>query len=73
MTIKYVGSIRFRTHAVHISKCDVSDRIYCFKHTNNRCDLAQFDSENSACDYILEPLRSIEYQVVIPEDQESSN
>jgi hypothetical protein len=44
MTIMTVGYVTFNTHQVHISKDDLSDRIYCFKSTNTRCDYAVFDS-----------------------------
>lgn len=70
MTIQALGSIRFRTHQVHISKDSESDRIYCFKSTRTRCELESFDSEALAADYILEPMKTLEYCVVFPGETE---
>lgn len=70
MTIQTIGYVQFKTHQVHISKDSNSDRIYCFKATKTRCDLQTFTDEDAACDYILEPFKSIVYELVIPgEDQ----
>ena len=61
-----IGYIQFKTHNVLISKdTDEPNRIYCFKSTDTRCDLATFTDESSAADYILEPLPSTVYYVKI--------
>lgn len=65
MTIHTMGSIRFTTHTVVVSKDLESDRIYCFKHTDNRCDLASFDHAELAADYIIAPFENIQYYVHI--------
>lgn len=65
MTIQTMGSIRFTTHTVVVSKDMESDRIYCFKHTDNRCDFESFDQVDSAADYIIAPFERIEYYVHI--------
>lgn len=70
MTIRTVGYVTFKTHQVHISKDSDSDRIYCFKSTRSRCDYAVFESEDSACEYILEPFPALVYQVVLSEDRQ---
>lgn len=70
MTINTVGYVTFKTHQVHISKDSDSDRIYCFKSTHTRCDYAIFDSEDSACEYILSPFPALVYQVVLSGDDQ---
>ncbi len=70
MTIHTVGYVTFKTHQVHVSRDDASDRIYCFKSTNSRCDYAVFESEDMASDYILEPFPQLVYQLVLSEDSE---
>ena len=68
MTIRKLGFVQFKTHSVLVSKDDEDLRIYCFKHTNDRCDLASFDSEELAADYIISPMASVQYYVNIHED-----
>lgn len=70
MTIETLGYVQFRTHRVIVSKCDVSDRIYCFKHTPTRCDLASFDSEAEAGEYIITPMETLQYYVEFDKDDE---
>lgn len=71
MTIHSLGYIEFKTHRVLVSKDSDHDRIYCFKHTDNRCDLASFDSEDQAADYILAPFPALVYQLVIGGENQS--
>ena len=66
MTINTLGYIKFRTHRVHIARDD--DHIYCFKMTNNRCDLEVFEDQEQAADYILTPFASVVYEVNLSED-----
>lgn len=68
MTILKIGTVAFKTHRVVVSKDLESDRIYCFKHTDSRCELESFDSEYMAADYIIEPLSNIVYYVKIDGD-----
>ena len=63
MTIHKLGTVQFPTYKVVVSKDDLSDRIYCFKHTNTRCELESFDSEGSAAEYIISPMTRIEYRL----------
>ena len=70
MTILKIGTIAFPTHRVVVSKDDVTDRIYCFKHTNTRCELESFDSEGLAAEYVITPLRSVEYYVKLDEEED---
>lgn len=69
MSIETLGWIQFRTHRVVVSKDDLTDRIYCFKHTETRCELASFADEWEAADYILEPMPTVEYFVRIDGDE----
>ena len=64
-SIQALGYVQFPTHRVHVSKDLDSDRIYCFKSTLTRCDFASFDSEGEACDYILAPMPTIGYQLIL--------
>lgn len=66
--LEQLGWVQFRTHRVIVSKDDVSDRIYCFKHTGRRCEFASFDREDEAADYIIMPLPSVEYYVNFGEE-----
>lgn len=63
MTIHSLGYIQFKTHRVLVSKDPDHDRIYCFKHTDTRCDLESFDSEDMAADYILRPFPALVYEL----------
>jgi hypothetical protein len=69
MTIHALGYIEFKTHSVAISKDSRSLRIYCFKHTQDRCDLESFTDIELAAEYILNPFPSIVYELVFPRDQ----
>jgi hypothetical protein len=71
MTIRALGYVQFKTHHVYISKDTVSDYIHCFKATPTRCDMQIFADEDSACDYILEPMPTIVYSLVIAEDDQT--
>ena len=71
MTIRALGYVEFKTHQVYISKDTDSDLIHCFKATPTRCDMQIFEDEDSACDYILAPMPTIVYELVIPEDDQT--
>lgn len=71
MTIKALGYVQFKTHQVYISQDDTTQLIHCFKATKDRCDMQTFTDQDAACDYILEPFKSIVYELVIPEDRQT--
>ncbi len=60
-----LGYIQFPTHRVHVSKDDLTDRIYCFKSTQSRCEFESFDCEEEACDYIVAALPTVTYQLIL--------
>jgi hypothetical protein len=64
-TLENLGYIQFKTHRVQVSKDSNTDRIYCFKSTQSRCELESFESEEEACDYILKAMPTVEYQLVL--------
>ena len=68
MTIHTLGWIQFRTHRVVVSQDLTTDHILCFKHTDTRCEWESFPDDQQATDYIIEPMRSIQYLVEFPED-----
>ena len=71
MTIQALGYVVFKTHQVYISKDLVTAYIHCFKATDNRCDMQIFADQDSASDYILEPLPSVVYHLVIAGEDQS--
>ena len=66
--IEPLGFIQFPTHRVLVSKDLDTDRIHCFKSTLTRCELESFSTESEAAEYILTPMPSSQYQLVLPED-----
>jgi len=68
MTIQALGYVVFKTHQVYISKDTDTAYIHCFKATNDRCDIEIFADQDSASDYILAPLPTVIYSLVIAED-----
>ena len=60
--MEYLGHIRFRTHAVSVSR-DCQDRLHCFKYNRRKCDLDIFDDLEAAGDWIMEPLPTITYYI----------
>jgi hypothetical protein len=68
MTIHSLGYIKFRTHTVAVSQDSETNHIYCFKHTSSRCELESFSDQELAAEYILTPLSSLGYHLVIPGD-----
>ena len=61
--LERLGYIQFRTHRVSISKDLLNDRIYCFKHTDHRCDLESFNDLELAQEYIVTPFSAGEYRL----------
>jgi hypothetical protein len=70
-TIKPLGYVQFRSHRVHVSHDLTLDQYVCFKSNQDRCDLEAFDELEAAVDYILEPLSSLVYTVIIDEDDQT--
>lgn len=68
MTIKSLGWVEFKTHRVTVSQDDLTHRIYCFKHTKTRCELASFDQEDLAAEFIITPMQTVEYYLNLDED-----
>ena len=66
--LEQLGWVQFRTHRVVVSRDDLTDRIYCFKHTETRCEFDSFDSEWEAADYIIAPMQTIQYYVNLDQD-----
>ena len=65
MHIQSLGYIQFKTHQVAVSRDLDNDHILCFKSTNSRCDFDLFTTEAEAVDYILAPMPSLVYQLVL--------
>ena len=61
--------IKFPTHQSHVT-VDTMGRIHVFKYGNQTCDFDVFTEEEQfeASDYILTPLATIYYRVVIHGD-----
>ena len=62
-----ITHIRFTTHQVYISQDD-RNRLFCFKSNEVACDMAVFDNQHDAADYILEPLSYVTYRVTFEDD-----
>lgn len=65
-----IATVQLRSHRVVIRQDTETGRIYCFKYTPSRCDMASFDSGELAGEYILEEFDPIRYYIDIPEDSE---
>lgn len=60
-----VALIRFPSHHVQVSMDQELGTIYCFKYTDDRCDLQSFTDQEAAGDYILEPMPDRVYRVCL--------
>lgn len=58
-----VAIIRFPSHSVQVSMDHDIGKIYCFKYTDQRCDIQSFLDQEAAGDYILEPFPEMVYKV----------
>lgn len=58
----FQAHLRFSTHSVYIETLE--DRIRCFKYRRSQCDWAVFYDQESAAEWILEPLEDVEYRFV---------
>ena len=67
--IDKLALIRFNTHSVHITRDVQAGLIHCFKYNSirTRCDMATFDNDEAASDYILEPLPALVWEVTVEE------
>lgn len=59
--------INFNSHRVHVSRDDDTGQIICFKYDGSACDFQSFesDAEYACADWIVEPLPTISYRVVV--------
>jgi hypothetical protein len=63
-----VCTIQFNTHTVSVNLDD--DGVYhVFKYTTDRCELESFQNREDAEEYILYPLPSMQYSLIINEDE----
>jgi hypothetical protein len=72
-SIKTLGYVQFATHRVDVSHDDASDQYVCFKSTDTRCDFETFQEIESAVDYILEPMPSLVYNLVLGGDPDGKS
>ena len=63
-TIHNFAVINFVTHSVNIS-LDEDHRVYCFKYVSSRCDIASFDNNEDAVEWIIESMPSMSWRVDI--------
>lgn len=64
MKLEDIATITFHTHRCTIRQ-DEEDRVYVFKHTDNRCDLDSFDTVPEAVEWIIEGLPSLVWCISI--------
>ena len=64
-----ITHIKFTSHQVYISQDD-KNKLFCFKSNEVCCDMAVFDNQHDAADYILEPLSYIHYRVTFEDDHD---
>lgn len=64
-----VCTIQFNTHTVSVN-LDDNGIYHVFKYTTDRCELESFENREDAEEYILYPLPSINYSLIIHEDDE---
>jgi hypothetical protein len=59
--------INFNSHRVHVSRDDDNGQIICFKYDGSACDFQSFepDEQYTCADWIVEPLPTISYRVVV--------
>ena len=64
--------INFNSHRVHVSRDDDTGQIVCFKYDGGACDFQTFspDEQYTCADWIVIPLPSIVYRVIVNDDQE---
>ena len=62
-----VFTIQFNTHSVSVN-LDENGIYHVFKCTTDRCELESFHDREEAEEYILYPLPSVQYSLIIHED-----
>ena len=62
-----VFTIQFSTHSVSVN-LDDNGIYHVFKCTTDRCELESFGVREEAGEYILYPLPSVQYSLIIQED-----
>jgi hypothetical protein len=62
-----VCTIQFNTHSVSVN-LDENGIYHVFKYTHDRCELESFENREDAEEYILYPLPSVQYSLIIKED-----
>lgn len=63
--LETLAHFNFPTHRVHVTRDTFTESIHCFKYTPSRCDFDVFDDQESASEYILEPMPSVVYSVCV--------
>ena len=66
--LETLAHLNFPRYRVVVTVDSISHRIHCFKYTPTRCDFEVFDDQESAENYILEPLPGIMYQLQVHDD-----
>jgi len=66
MEKSFKGEITFRTHNVTVEM--LNDRIYCFKHNDNHCEMKIFKDFDDMVEWSIEPFPSLRFNLVF--DQE---
>lgn len=63
MAYQFLAEMTFRTHKniIHI----MDDKFYCFKYTNERCDIMSFTNQKECVEWIITPFPSLIYHVEI--------
>ena len=64
-----VCTIQFSTHTISVN-LDDNGTYHVFKYTSDRCELESFEDREEAEEYILYPLPSVQYSLIIHEDDE---
>ena len=62
-----VFTIQFNTHSVSVN-LDENGIYHVFKCTTDRCELESFHDREEAEEYILYPMPSVQYSLIIHED-----
>jgi len=63
-----VFTIQFNTHSVSVN-LDDDGTYHVFKCTTDRCELESFQNREDAEEYILYPMPSVQYSLIIHEDE----
>jgi hypothetical protein len=61
-------TIVFNTHSVQVRQNE-DGPIHVFKYTDSRCEMETFDNREDAEEYVLCPFSSVDYSLVIHDDE----